>query len=101
MRGHPYAHLRGVAIDPTRWGHGWNVWSEGPGPYCVYTLYGFTLYTPAAPRAPARDCGKPRSSLERPDPENSRPHTCTEIEYGTAPLPKELYSLARLAHMHT
>ena len=61
----------------------------------------YTLYTPAAPRAPARDCGKPRSSLERPDPENSRPHTCTEIEYGTAPLPKELYSLARLAHMHT
>ena len=56
-------------------------------------LYGFTLYTPAAPRAPARDCGKPRSSLERPDPENSRPHTCTEIEYGTAPLPKELYTL--------
>ena len=67
----------------------------------AYTVYGFTLYTPAAPRAPARDCGKPRSSLERPDPENSRPHTCTEIEYGTAPLPKELYSLARLAHMHT
>ena len=32
---------------------------------------------------------KTRSSLERPDPENSRPHTCTEIEYGM-PLPQEI-----------
>ena len=62
--------------------------------YCVYTVYGFTLYTPAAPRAPARDCGKPRSSLERPDPENSSPHSCTEIEYGM-PLPQEEHM-----HMH-
>jgi hypothetical protein len=49
--------------------------------------------THAAPRPPApstpRDYGKPRSSLERPDPENSRPHTCTEIECGM-PLPQEL-----------
>ena len=73
------AHLRGVAIDPARWGHGWT--NGGAGPYTRRP-------PPPAPNTP-RDYGKPRSSLERPDPENSRSHTCTEIEYGM-PLPQEL-----------
>ena len=45
---------------------------------------------PPAPSTP-RDHGKPRSRLERPDPENSRPHICTEIEYMYGmPLPQEI-----------
>ena len=111
------AHLRGVAIDPARRGHGWN----GDGPYTrrpppprpeyaprlrqteiasgtprPRELYGYGMEMarthatrrPPAPSTP-RDYGRPRSRLERPDPENSRPHTGTETEYGMPP-PQEL-----------
>jgi len=78
------AHLRGVAIDPARWGHGWT--NGGAGPYTRRP-------PPPAPNTP-RDYGKPRSSLERPDPENSRPHTCDRDRVWNAPTP------GTLAHMH-